>query len=97
MHLLWRKESDSGDAATFSWIPIVGPWLMLSQDLFGYEAPVVISGIVQGAAAILIILGVSLRRTWTETEYVVDQQPVRVSFDASPMEGGGFASVTVTM
>ena len=81
-----------GDALTYAWIPVIGPWLMLTQDLNGFEAPVVISGIVQGAATLMIVLGLSLRRTYTATEYVYD--PPAVTFDVAPMPGGGYGSVT---
>ena len=84
-----------GDALTYAWIPVIGPWLMLTQDLNGYEAPVVISGIVQGAATLMIVLGLSLRRTYTATEYVLEPPPI--TFDVAPMPGGGYGSVTVRM
>lgn len=84
-----------GDALTYAWIPVIGPWLMLTQDLNGYEAPVVISGIVQGAATLMIVLGLSLRRTYTATEYVLEPPPI--TFDVAPMPGGGYGSVTLRM
>lgn len=94
--LTWTTASTYfvGDALTYAWIPVIGPWLMLTQDLNGFEAPVVISGIVQGAATLMIVLGVTLRRTWTSTEYVVDPS---ISFDLAPTPGGGYGSVTVRM
>ncbi len=88
-----------GDGATYSWIPVVGPWLMLTTDLGGSEALAVVSGIAQGAAAIMLVLGLSLRRTWTETYYVVDPPgggaPIRLSWSASPIREGGVGSATL--
>lgn len=62
-----------GDAASYAWIPVVGPWLMLTQDLNGNDAGVIVSGIVQGLSTLAIILGLSIKRTWIEQEYVIDE------------------------
>jgi hypothetical protein len=88
------------DAATYAWIPVIGPWLMLTQDVLGNEAAVIVSGVVQGVATICLVLGLSLRRTWTEIEYVVE--PVRgvearISFDVRGVAGGGLALAQLRM
>ncbi|UJR86930.1 hypothetical protein [Sandaracinus amylolyticus] len=78
------------DAATFSWIPVIGPWLMLTQDLNGYEAGIVVSGVVQGLAALAIVLGLTIRRTYTDYEYVMEPAPgARLTIDAITLPGGG--------
>ncbi len=96
----WTSASSvfEGDALTYAWIPLIGPWLMLTQDLNGYEAGFVVLGVVQGAAALMMILGLTLRRSWTETQYVVDPiQGARVSFDAIALPGGGVAGVQLQL
>jgi hypothetical protein len=69
------STSLTGDAYTYSWIPVIGPWLMLTQNLNGYDGAAIFSGVVQSAAALAIILGLSIRRTWREMEYVVEPAP----------------------
>lgn len=98
----WTAASSylDGDALTYSWIPVIGPWLMLTQDLNGGEAGFIISGVIQGVAALMIVLGVSLRRSWTETQYVVEPAPgvrARVTFDAIALPGGGVVGAQLTL
>lgn len=98
----WTAASTyfEGDALAYSWIPVIGPWLMLTQDLNGLEAAVIISGVVQGAATLMIVLGLALRRTWIATEYVVEPIPgqqAHVSFDAIGLPGGGMLGARVRM
>lgn len=81
-----------GDAATYSWIPIIGPWLMLTQDLYGADAGVIISGVVQGLSALALVLGLSIKRTWIEQEYVIEPASgatARLRIDAISLPGGG--------
>jgi hypothetical protein len=98
----WTIASSAfeGDAATFAWIPIVGPWLMLTQDLYGSEAGVIVSGVVQGLAALALILGLSIKRTWVEEEYVIDPEAgvtARLRFDAISLPGGGMLGAQLTL
>lgn len=98
----WTVSSSAfvGDAATFSWIPVIGPWLMLTQDLNGNDAGIILSGVVQGVSALALILGLSIKRTWTEQEYVIDPATgatARVTFDAISLPGGGLAFARVEL
>jgi len=79
----------TGDAVTYAYVPIVGPWLMLTQDLKGEEHLAVLSGVLQGAAAIAIVLGLSIQRTVQSFEYRVVPAPgTQLSFEVSGARGG---------
>lgn len=98
----WTISSSAfeGDAATYSWIPVIGPWLMLTQDLYGNDAGIIISGVVQGLSALALVLGVAIKRTWTEQEYVIDPETgatARVTFDAISLRGGGMIGARVEL
>lgn len=87
-----------GDAATFSWIPVIGPWLMLTQDLNGNEAGIVVSGVVQGLASLAILLGLTIQRTYTDYEYVIEPAPgARLRLDAISLPGGGMIGASLEM
>jgi hypothetical protein len=96
----WTLSSSAfeGDALTYSWIPVVGPWLMLSQNTGGHEAGIIVSGVVQAAATLALVLGLTLRRTWVEHEYVIE--PVagaRIRLDAISLPGGGMVGAQVEL
>lgn len=90
-------ESETAD---FAWIPVIGPWLMLGTDLNGGEGYAILSGVVQGVAALAIVLGLSIRRSWIEQRYVMEGPggaPVQLSFGAAPTRDGGGAFVRVDL
>ncbi|MDQ3035500.1 MAG: hypothetical protein M3Y87_24050 [Myxococcota bacterium] len=98
----WTISSSAfeGDAATYAWIPVIGPWLMLTQDLGGNDAGIIVSGVVQGLSALALVLGLSIKRTWTEQEYVIDPATgatARVTFDAISLPGGGLLGARVEL
>lgn len=87
-----------GDTVSYAWIPVVGPWLMLTQDLNGNDAGVIVSGIVQGLSALAIVLGVAIKRTWIEQRYVIDEQSgARLRFEAISLPGGGLAGLEIQL
>jgi hypothetical protein len=87
-----------GDAASYAWIPVVGPWLMLTQDLNGNDAGVIVSGIVQGLSTLALVLGLAIKRTWVEQQYVIDQNSgARLRFDAISLPGGGLAGLQIQL
>lgn len=96
----WTVASSAfyGDAVTFSWIPVVGPWLMLTQDLNGNEGGAIFAGVVQGAATLAILLGLTIRRTYTDYEYVIEPVPgARLRLDALTLPGGGMIGASLEM
>lgn len=96
----WTVSSSvfEGDAATYSWIPVLGPWLMLTQDLNGAESGIILSGVVQGVAALALVLGLTIRRTWTEYEYrPAGGGTARISLDALTLPGGGMVGARIEL
>lgn len=73
--LTWSVSSTAlptySDGVAYSYIPIVGPWLMLMEPLNGYDGFAITMGIVQGAAAIVLVLGLVLREEVEERVWVV--------------------------
>lgn len=99
--LTWSVSSTalptySGGIA-FSYIPVVGPWLMLTEPLNGYDGFAVTMGIVQATAATLLILGLVLRETVEEQVWVVGDlgEGRTLALDASAGPTGGHAAATL--
>jgi hypothetical protein len=82
-----------GDAIEFSYIPLIGPWLMLGQPLNGEEGYYIAAGVFQGASALALILGLSIRRT--VRQQVIVAGDLDVDFDFGPLPGGGAAAATI--
>lgn len=101
--LTWSVASTTtrleGDAIEFSYIPIIGPWLMLGQPMNGEEAYYVLAGIFQGASALALVLGLAIRRTVREQVWVTGALAALDALDVdvalAPLPGGGSASATV--
>lgn len=100
--LTWSISSTAlplyGDAIEYSFIPVIGPWLMLTQPLNGYEGFAVTMGLIQDAAAIMLILGLVLReevedQVWVMADLGDDR---RLTFDAMVGPGSGSMSATLT-
>lgn len=100
--LTWTIASTAlplyGDAIEMSYIPVIGPWLMLTQPLNGYEGFAVAMGIVQDVAAIMLILGLVLRETVEEQVWVMADlgEGRRLTFDASAGPGSAMTTTTLT-
>ena len=99
--LTWSVAATSmrldGHAIEFSYIPIVGPWLMLGEPLNGDEAYYITAGVFQGASALALVLGLAIRRTVREQVWVAGAlSDLRVDFELAPVAGGGAGSATVT-
>jgi len=100
--LTWTIASTAlplyGDAIEMSYIPLIGPWLMLTQPLNGYEGFSVAMGIVQDVAAVMLILGLVLRETVEEQVWVMADlgEGRRLTFDASAGPGSAMTTTTLT-
>lgn len=79
-------------ALAFSFIPLVGPWLMLASDSIHDAAiiPPVLFGLTQLTGLVLLILGVAL----PGDDEPVD--PYALRFDVVPLPGGGLLSASGT-
>lgn len=91
--------SPGSDAVSYAFIPLVGPWLVLTGDANGGEGFYVAMGLIQDVAALCLILGLSIRQTWTETVFVADAddpRSARISIAPRPYAGGMGAELTLT-
>lgn len=88
----------SGDAIELSFIPVLGPWLMLTQTLNGYDGFAITMGILQGASALMLILGLTLRETIEEQVWVTSDlgEGRSLAFDVTGGPGGGMSTATLT-
>lgn len=99
--LTWAVASTTtrldGDAIEFSYIPILGPWLMLGEPLNGDEGYYVAAGIFQATSALALVLGLAIRRTVREQVWVSGEMvELGVDLHLTPAPGGGAASATLT-
>lgn len=100
--LTWSISSTAlplyGDAIEYSFIPVIGPWLMLTQPLNGYEGFAVTMGLIQDAAAIMLILGLVLREEVQDQVWVMADlgEGRRLTFDGMVGPGSGSMSATLT-
>lgn len=84
-----------GDAIELSYIPIVGPWLVLGQPTNGDEGFYVAAGIFQGASALALALGLAIRRTVREQVWVGGELvDLDVGVHVTPGPGGASATLT---
>jgi hypothetical protein len=82
---------------TYSYIPLVGPWLMLTEPLNGYDGFAVAMGLVQAAGALMLVLGLTLRETVERREWVIGDLGGgrRIALDAGAGPEGGFGTLTL--
>lgn len=87
----------SSGGVAFAYIPVIGPWLMLTEALNGYEPFAVTMGVIQGAAALCLILGLTLRETVEEQVWVISDLGGgrTLAVDGTFGPGGGMASATL--
>lgn len=100
--LTWSISSTAlplyGDAIEYSFIPVIGPWLMLTQPLNGYDGFAIAMGLVQDTAAILLILGLVLREEVEDQVWVMADlgEGRRFTFDAFVGPGSAMMNGTLT-
>jgi hypothetical protein len=77
---------------------VLGPWLMLTQTLNGYDGFAVTMGIIQAASAIMLVLGLTLRESIEEDVWVTSDlgDGRRLAFDFTGGPGGGMTTATLT-
>ena len=87
------------DYASWGWIPLAGPWMMLSVAGSDDEvAGALIGGITQLAGATMLILGLTLRQTVRVAQYSLDERDERspqLAFDVLPAPAGGMVGLTL--
>lgn len=94
----------SSDWLGFAYIPILGPWLQMgTYDDVGTwleRGPAHfswITGVAQALGLALLVVGLTVREEWDEPVYALSDAPdaPRLSFDVTPLQGGGYASLTL--
>ena len=92
--------SFDSDYQTWSWVPLVGPWVALSYANNDTEATgSLIGGIAQAAGLAMFILGISIQRTVRVATYAFgreDDQAPELAFDVLPAAGGGQLGLTLS-
>ncbi len=87
------------DYASWSWVPLVGPWVALTYaDTDDESLGSVIGGIAQVAGLTMFVLGLSLTRTVRVARYALgdDERAPELAFDALPAPGGGQLGLTLS-
>ncbi len=87
------------DYATYAWIPLVGPWLMLSVAGSDDEiAGALLGGITQVAGLTMFALGLALHETVRVAVYSLGDDPraPQLALSVQPALAGGMATVTLT-
>lgn len=86
------------DWVGYSWIPLAGPWVAWQAAEYngGYEVFNVLMGVVQGAGAILIVLGLAIQQEWEEAVYADLGEGRTLTFAGGPSAGGGQVGATLT-
>jgi len=87
------------DYASWGWIPLAGPWMMLGVAGSDDEvAGALIGGITQLAGVTMFILGLTLRQTVRVAQYSLDERDERapqLAFDVLPAPAGGMVGLTL--
>jgi len=92
----WRDE----DYWRFSWIPVVGPWLMMdvahTDEQWSWA---LISGIAQDLGFLMLVIGSSIR--WTvrvprRAERGDDAETPGIAVALGPRRGGAQVALTIT-
>lgn len=87
------------DYATYGWIPLVGPWLMLGVATSDDEvAGALVGGVTQLAGITMFVLGLALHETVRVAVYSLGDDPraPRLALDVRPAVAGGMVGVTLT-
>lgn len=91
--------SYNDDYATYSWIPLVGPWLMLGEANGDAETGAAIAGgVAQLAGLTMFVLGLTLRRTVRVAVYALGdgEHAPELALNPLPLAAGGGLSATLT-
>jgi hypothetical protein len=84
-------DNVKGRATGFVSIPVAGPWVLLGSniDTHSYTAPLVLSGILQGAGLALTITGFAIRRERRVPVVSLGAGPDAPTIAFVPAAGGG--------
>jgi len=90
----------TSDYADWSWVPLIGPWVMLANSVNDDEATgALIGGIAQTAGLAMFVLGLAITRTVRVARYVLnegDDRSPQLAFDVLPAAGGGQLGLTLS-
>jgi len=94
----------SSDRLGHAYRPVPGPWHPegtyddVSSRLESGEAHFSwVTGVVQAVGLVLLVVGLTVREEWDEPVYALSDAPdaPRLAFDVTPLQGGGYASLTL--
>ena len=91
--------SFDSDYTSWSWVPLIGPWVALGYAANDDESVgSIIGGIAQAAGLTMFILGISLTRTVRVARYALgeDETAPELAFDLLPTPGGAQLGLTLT-
>ncbi len=91
--------SPDGDYQTYAWIPLVGPWLMLTVASSDSEtAGALVAGVTQLAGAVMLVLGLSLHDTIRVAVYALGDRPrsPQLALELRPALAGATFRATLT-
>ncbi len=90
----------SSDYVGYSWIPLVGPWLMLGEAANDEQfAGALVGGIAQAAGLTMFVLGLALRQTVRVAVYSLDEsneRAPRLALDLVPAPAGGMVGLSLS-
>lgn len=91
------SDEASADYIIDAFIPIAGPWLMLSDSNTGGQSTFAIAmGLVQTGALVMIIAGLTMRQTVRVPARAEGDRSPSLHVDLLPSPGGGQVGLTVT-
>ncbi len=85
-------EDSEAKAIGYACIPIAGPWAMMADsdvDTRDYTAPLVVSGVLQGAGLAMTILGLTIRREVRVPSAIHPARSLTLSLHPVPTPSGG--------
>lgn len=93
--------SYTGDYPAYAWIPLIGPWMMLSVPFVNDEevAGAVLGGVAQAAGLTMFVLGLVMRQSVRVAVYSLDRGNERaptLALDVAPAPAGGTIGMTLS-
>lgn len=92
--------SSNSDVNTWGWIPLIGPWAMLGYiDAWDFEllgTLLIISGILQAAGVVMMILGLATSRE-VRVRVALGDEPNAPELTVTPVASQHFAGAALTL